>query len=87
MGCSGKFFGFRGGCEGAIEHQAACVNYIQLLSDTREKERMVGGLPGRKPGCFPKMVCNWATRNWLVLRMSSSGGRGMSSSFVFAAGG
>lgn len=26
MGCSGEFFGFRGGCEGAIEHQTASVS-------------------------------------------------------------
>ena len=35
------------------------------------------GQPGRKPGCFPAIVCNWATRPWLVLRICSSEGRGM----------
>ena len=35
------------------------------------------GLPGRKPGCFPDMVCSWVTRSWLVLRICSSDGRGM----------
>ncbi len=42
---------------------------------------MVAGQPGRKPGCFPKMVCNWVTRSWLVLRTCSSEGRGIVAQF------
>ena len=38
---------------------------------------MMVGQPGRKPGCFPKILCNWVTRSWLVLRICSSEGRGM----------
>ena len=77
MRCGGEFFGFWGGREDTIKHQATSMSYSGFCQLGGGGIRRMEGLPGRKPGCFPDMVCSWVTRSWLVLRICSFDGRGM----------